>query len=881
MDGLGSWQSLPLLTIGETLNGYTPVGILDGIGAISKDSVVRVFVNHELGANAGHTYQLGNGLVLKGARVSYFDIDTASRQIVDGDVAFSVVIDRAGSVVASATQINEGVSGSTSTTGIDRLCSSSLFKAGTYNLEDDIYFTGEETSSGQEFALDVNSDTLWCLPWLGRAAWENVTLLETGESDHVAILIGDDRTGAPLLLYVGEKNHFGDGSFLDRNGLKWGNLHVWVADNGNLTPATFFGTGALRTGKFKKILYYVPALAGTANYDAQGFATQTYQDALGDAIGAFSFSRPEDLATNPANPNQVVLASTGSPSLSDAWGTTYLIDVNLSDLNNILCNIRIIYDGDDSGNGQFSAPDFGLRSPDNLDWAGNGLVYIQEDRSVAGFGAQSGQEASIWELNPATGNLTRIAKIDRTAVPSGQVDSQPNDLGNWESSGILDVSALFGVSPDSLLFVADVQAHSLTGGPITADTLVEGGQLFLFKGYAPCELVLADTFFACAGETLTISRPVGLSGFQEGGNVAESVNFTQTGTYPLVAVAPNGCQATDTVVAIFTNIVATATKTNNTGSACSPNGAINLTRTGGTAPFEFLWSNGATTEDINNLAGGTYQVTITDDRGCTKSLPAPVTISGTKPLSMTSVTYKQPLCNGSSTGARITVNITGGKRPYTYQWSNGTTTTTPTNYIQDIPAGTYTVTLTDANGCIFVSSNLVLNEPTALVINNILVEPDMPPGRFKATFTVSGGVQPYRYSRSAPTGFGVNNPIRNLLPGTYNMGVRDKNGCITTQTVTIPSNLQQVGNDRNAEESSLEFSLSPNPVSSVLTVNLTGSNGNFSVYDELGRLMIEQSVDGENMIQLNVEELPKGVYFAVFTSNLVNKSSKKSFVVVK
>ena len=69
-----------------------------------------------------------------------------------------------------------------------------------------IYFAGEETNGGTEWALDTATGDLWAVPARGLAAWENVTELNTGRTDKVAFLIGDDRAGAPLLLYVGDKN---------------------------------------------------------------------------------------------------------------------------------------------------------------------------------------------------------------------------------------------------------------------------------------------------------------------------------------------------------------------------------------------------------------------------------------------------------------------------------------------------------------------------------------------------------------------------------------------------------------------------------------------------------------------------------------------------
>ena len=480
---LGDWQVKPIFTVGETINDYTPPGILDGLGAMPlEDGTIRVFANHEFQAVQGYPYALANGTELTGARVSYFDIDPNTREIIGSGLAYDTIIDRFGEEVTSGTQIDPA---NTDLDGIRRLCSSALFMAGEFGLEDTIYFTGEETGGGQEFALDVENGVLYALPWLGRAAWENITMIDLELDGFVGIVVGDDRQGAPLLVYVGQKNFIGDGSFLDRNGLAAGALLAWVADDGSLSPEDWSGTGTSRNGRFFEVPFYDEAKADSPGYDALGFADQDTQDAMVDSLGAFQFSRPEDVSTNPENGLQVIFASTGRGSAypADDWGTMYLIDINVASQS---AELTIVYDGDDAGAGQFSDPDFGLRSPDNLDWADDGYVYVQEDRSTSNavFGGASDEEASIWQMDPFDGELKRIAQVNRAAMlPDSQTDGDPNDLGDWETSGILDVTSLFPTESGERLLIGDVQAHSVRDGSIEEFNLVQGGQLFFMNSF--------------------------------------------------------------------------------------------------------------------------------------------------------------------------------------------------------------------------------------------------------------------------------------------------------------------------------------------------------------------------------------------------------------
>lgn len=480
--GENGWMTLPAFTVGESINGYIPPGILDGIGAYTlPDGTVRALINHELTQGFGYLYTLANGAELRGGRISFFDFDPDTRQVIDAGLAYDTIIDRFGQEVVVGSQIDPA---NQPAWGLRRPSSSNLFVAGTLNAEDTVYLTGEDIPGGQGFALDVEAGVLYALPWLGRGAWESATLLDPGNPNQIAVLITDHRPRAPLLLYVGEKDLSGD--FLERNGLAGGQLYVWVADSGAIIPDEFRGTGASASGQFVEIDIF----------DGIDFIDQAGQDALSEAAGAFQFSLPEDLATNPVDGTQVVLSSTGRGSVFpiDDWGATYLVDVDFSTL---FAELTILYDGDDAGNGQFSDPDFGLRSPDNLDWADNGLVYIQEDRGtgIATFGAASGSEASIWELDPESGALERIGEIDRTAVlPPGQTDGDPDDFGDWETSGILDVTALFPTEEQERLLIANVQAHSVRDGAIASLELVEGGQLLLLSNTDP-DPVLSESVF--------------------------------------------------------------------------------------------------------------------------------------------------------------------------------------------------------------------------------------------------------------------------------------------------------------------------------------------------------------------------------------------------
>jgi hypothetical protein len=226
-------------------------------------------------------------------------------------------------------------------------------------------------------------------------------------------------------------------------------------------------------------------LLGTGN-EIASLADATALRNLAFGKGAMQFTRVEDGDVNPITGQQVVFNSTGG-SGTDVYGSTYIVDLaSAFDSNGLLntgltTSLRVLVDTD-----KLTGLDrqTGVRSPDNLAWGTDNKIYIQEDRSLSGGTADGqfgSQEASIWQVDPVTGQASRWAQIDRGSVPSayGQTDSLPLDIGNWESSGIIDVSVLYSAAAGTY-FLANVQAHSLSNGNIGgAGYLAEGGQINL------------------------------------------------------------------------------------------------------------------------------------------------------------------------------------------------------------------------------------------------------------------------------------------------------------------------------------------------------------------------------------------------------------------
>jgi hypothetical protein len=264
------------------------------------------------------------------------------------------------------------------------------------------------------------------------------------------------------------------------------------------------------------------------------------------------------------------------------------------------------------------------------------------------------------------------------------------------------------------------------------------------------------------------------------GSSDEDLSGAAAGSYTVEITDANGCSITAGPFTIGEPSAITVAGLNITDADCNGNstGAIDIFVQGGTAPYTYLWSNGATTQDISGLAAGDYIGVITDANGCVLVSPV-LTVGEPDVISVASLDIEDVDCNGSSTGT-IDIEVIGGTAPYTYSWSNGATTQDLVN----VPAGDYVGTITDANGCVLVSPVLTIGEPTAIEITSVDVSNVLCNGGFTGSIDieVAGGVEPYTYSWSNGA---TTQDLSGLSAGDYIGTITDVNGCELSATVTV------------------------------------------------------------------------------------------------
>ena len=498
---IASASVLPIISVGDTMpNGYRFEAIPDGIGVTPNGAgTVDVFVNHETslvpfpftGNVATCTASPANCLSdFDNSQVSKLKLHQNSAGVLSGELAI------------------------TSSANYQRFCSS--FIAGEeHGFKHPIYFANEEATdfvspppllawppdpsnqrqAGLVVALDTKNGKTYEIPGMGRHNHEN-TVVVPGGWDEIVALSGDDTFVAPasqLYMYTADS---GDDLLAD-NGTLWA-FRVTSKNGAAVTPTNAFN-GANDYGDFA-----LPTDVMTGEFievpRATAVGDQTPLENWSNTNNVFQFIRVEDIAYDKNDPRIVYFADTGEPRATAVGSTTgrlrrgssftppatagpypngriFKMVLNEDDPL-VVDSLTILINADAGGYYNPNA----LHNPDNIDTSAAGSLMIQEDPgSHNGFNAgfPNATNARIWRYDLATGALSVVAEVDQSLMPL-------SPKGNWESSGIVDVSTVFG--PGTWLL--NIQAHSLfvetevrtvtigtASGPVTFKR--EGGQLIL------------------------------------------------------------------------------------------------------------------------------------------------------------------------------------------------------------------------------------------------------------------------------------------------------------------------------------------------------------------------------------------------------------------
>jgi len=268
-------------------------------------------------------------------------------------------------------------------------------------------------------------------------------------------------------------------------------------------------------------------------------------------------------------------------------------------------------------------------------------------------------------------------------------------------------------------------------------------------------------------------------------NGIDLISNLNPGTYQLITEDVNGCQSTVSF-AVTQPQPLTATLTVSATKCGLVNGSINVTASGGTAPYNYSINNGVSFQgspQFSNLSSGNYNITIKDAHNCTVSVPATINAS-TVPV-INSFTWQNITCYNGADG-EITVLASNGISPYVYEIKkSGLTLSQSSNIIQNVPAGNYQLTVTDVNGC-KSDTTVILTQPPQINMVSVITPSgcNLNDGTIELTITSSSSGT-LLYSIDNGTNYQTGNLFSNLSPGVYYVLVEDNNGCMIKDTAIV------------------------------------------------------------------------------------------------
>jgi gliding motility-associated-like protein len=563
------------------------------------------------------------------------------------------------------------------------------------------------------------------------------------------------------------------GTALSVNGLIPGDYYATITDNNGcqiIKKATVNSTTNISTS--------VNTTPATCNSVANGTINLTVSG--GQAPYTFNWDNGAGTTQNPTG----LLPNTYSVTITDANGclstTSATVISNGSSMTATAIPTDVsCFNGND---GSIILTINGGQSPFSINW-NNGLGTVQNPTNVS--------------ANTYTATVTDgIGCTDTAQV----IVQQPNDI--IINNNVVNVSCFGGNDGKIQLFLSGGTApftatwQGLAGNGLIQNGLTAGNYTVTVTDANGCQksktinvaqsnvlninlIPTATSCFNAQNGSIQTIITGGTSPYDfEWSNNVTTQNLTNiaAGTYTVTVTDSKGCVKTKSIIVNQPNAIGGTAVPTNVSCAGGSNGSINLTPTGGTSPYTYAWSNGATSQDLTGLSPANYAVTITDANGCTGMLTATISASGT--LIATAIPTDVSCFNAND--GSIILNINGGQSPYAINWNNGLgSVQNPTN----IDGNTYTATVTDALGCT-TTAQAIVNEPTDMIINQTKTNVTCNGGNDgNIQLAILGGNAPYT---AVWQGLTSNSLIQNnLIAGNYFVTITDANGCQKTKNIVI------------------------------------------------------------------------------------------------
>lgn len=451
----------------------------------------------------------------------------------------------------------------------------------------------------------------------------------------------------------------------------------------------------------------------------------------------------------------------------------------------------------EENDGDISLDIVGGTQPYFYTWTLSGLPFsTDEDLTDLGPGDYTVSATDANSCGPITLNFV----IDEPALLNVTLDTKIDVLCFGDATGLITVNSVGG----RLDYTYDwTGPNGFTSANQNIDTLISGTYNLTITDRSGCtdtlaveimqndqiDLNVTVTQMICYGDnnaSITINNILGgvppyTLAWSNLGTGNTQTNLS-AGTYTITITDSENCTRDFPIVIDETPLFLIDPVVTQMSCSGDNNGSILLNFVGGIDPVILIWDDDATAgTERNNLAPGTYSVTITDGVPCV--IQDSFTIFNILPLELSANVTNALDCDDTNSGA-INLLIQGGTPPFSIVWSNSEIT----EDLLNVPPNTYMANVTDANGCEIEGSwDVIRFEPLVLDVE-IQTEVDCGAQLINQTFvaTASGGVPPFQYNWSSGTVSGLNNELMTTdEEGLVILEVLDSQGCTTNYSLNV------------------------------------------------------------------------------------------------
>lgn len=355
----------------------------------------------------------------------------------------------------------------------------------------------------------------------------------------------------------------------------------------------------------------------------------------------------------------------------------------------------------------------------------------------------------------------------------------------------------------------------------------------------------------------------------------------EAGVYFVTVSDENDCTASAEIEILEPDEI-TLDLSSTMASAANNDGTASCSANGGIPPYQFSWSNGVVTNGLNStitgLSQGVYTVTVSDSNGCDKT--GSVNVAGITCNVTINLLPVHIACNGDLTGS-VSVVVNNAAAPVSYLWSDSSTGTS----INNIPAGEYSLTVTDSNSCSAVDTVFV-TEPDSLFIDSLQVFNPLCPGDDTGliSFIPKGGTKPYSINWSngvsndtmivgMDTIVNIPDTLGSLLPGSYSFTITDSNSCMLFDSIDIISTdnqaplVEPIILERFLNENGIADAVSINEILEFISDNCEISSIEFDSVD------FDCDDTGTNSIALSVSDNSQNITNSIIRVNVFDNIS--------